>query len=592
MATNRQGQVSTRSAALSQKAWRGSMLVAVLTVCFSSWALRPTAHAQSESGHPFSTIVRSTHQVASHHAVAATAVLSHTVYAGTDDGAVFALDATTGSKLWTYRTHGPITSRLVVIGTTIYVTSGDGTIYALDFRDGSMLWSYQTNSPITSSPVIAGSTLYFGSTSGTLYALDMHNGRLIWSYPAGGPIDASPAVANNTVFVPSARGTIDALDVPTGDLLWRFTADEAVETTPTVVDNRVYAGSDGGSVYALNARNGQRLWSFSTGGRIRSSPVEANGIIYMGSDDDNVYAINAQSGAQIWSYPTGGAIDDAAAVARGIVYVGSMDGVVYALNAHTGARVWSVKTTSKVQSTPVIAADVVYIGSVDNTVYAFSARNGDQLWSFGTGSAVQSSPAVGEQATPLTERIVTPADAVYPGDGSAQFFAQTGHNMAAPFLTFWEHYGGLQTFGYPLTDALTEDGHLVQYTERFRLELINGSVVTGPLGHILTLQNNVPPLAPFPATATRVYFSSTGHSLSGRFLQYWQSHSGALLLGPPISEVTTVPGTDASRTPITVQWFERGRLDYGPPQKASGGIAGVHFGALGTAMLAQRGWLD
>lgn len=56
-------------------------------------------------------------------------------------------------------------------------------------------------------------------------------------------------------------------------------------------------------------------------------------------------------------------------------------------------------------------------------------------------------------------------------DGSARVFPETGHSIAGGFRAFWERFGGLSIFGYPLTGELTEpceDGQTrtVQYFER------------------------------------------------------------------------------------------------------------------------------
>jgi hypothetical protein len=53
-------------------------------------------------------------------------------------------------------------------------------------------------------------------------------------------------------------------------------------------------------------------------------------------------------------------------------------------------------------------------------------------------------------------------------------FPETGYNVCAPFSYYWEHRGGLERFGYPITPAMQEmvEGqvYLVQYFERRRME--------------------------------------------------------------------------------------------------------------------------
>jgi hypothetical protein len=62
------------------------------------------------------------------------------------------------------------------------------------------------------------------------------------------------------------------------------------------------------------------------------------------------------------------------------------------------------------------------------------------------------------------------------GAAGSEYFSQTQHNVAAPFLQYWRSNGGLPVFGLPRSEAFQErsaiDGktYLVQYFERNRLE--------------------------------------------------------------------------------------------------------------------------
>lgn len=56
-----------------------------------------------------------------------------------------------------------------------------------------------------------------------------------------------------------------------------------------------------------------------------------------------------------------------------------------------------------------------------------------------------------------------------------RYFPETQHSLCPPFRAFWERNGGLATFGYPLSEPLTEpveSGRVltVQYFERSRFE--------------------------------------------------------------------------------------------------------------------------
>src|SRR5262249_49767662 len=56
---------------------------------------------------------------------------------------------------------------------------------------------------------------------------------------------------------------------------------------------------------------------------------------------------------------------------------------------------------------------------------------------------------------------------------NARYFGETGHYLRGAFRSFWERNGGLQTFGFPITEEYIRrsDGRIVQYFERSRFEL-------------------------------------------------------------------------------------------------------------------------
>jgi len=73
------------------------------------------------------------------------------------------------------------------------------------------------------------------------------------------------------------------------------------------------------------------------------------------------------------------------------------------------------------------------------------------------------------------------------GDSDTRYFPETGHTVKSTFKDFWEHNGGLDIFGYPITEQQEENGLVVQYFQRARFELHpdspNGSQIQlGSLG--------------------------------------------------------------------------------------------------------------
>jgi len=73
----------------------------------------------------------------------------------------------------------------------------------LNATSGSKLWSYPTGSQIESSPVVANGVVYFGSDDNNVYALNAQTGATVWTFGTGGLVDSSPTIANDVVYVGS-----------------------------------------------------------------------------------------------------------------------------------------------------------------------------------------------------------------------------------------------------------------------------------------------------------------------------------------------------------------------------------------------------
>ena len=306
------------------------------------------------------------------------AIVNGVVYFGSDDNKVYALNANTGAKLWSFTTGNTVRSSPAVANGIVYIGSDDNNLYALDANTGAKLWSYSTGNLVFSSPTVAGGIVYIISADGYLYALDANTGVKLWSDPRGGG-GSSPAVVDGVVYVAS-EFDVYALNAKSGAQLW---SDSVLSTSgsssPAVVNGVVYVGSGDGNLYALNASTGAKLWAFTTGGLDFNSPAVANGVVYIGSIDGNLYALNAGTGKKMWSYSTKNIVETSPAVANGVVYFASFDGNLYALNASTGEKLWSYAITAfenfPEQSSPSIVDGTVYIRGGDlsgnGNVYAF-----------------------------------------------------------------------------------------------------------------------------------------------------------------------------------------------------------------------------
>ncbi len=308
------------------------------------------------------------------------AVVNGVIYVGSNDGNVYAINTTTGTKLWSYsvgfgivQTSPAVVKGVVYVGESIDAMSAN--LYALDAKTGVKLWSFTTGGSIDSSPTVMHGIVYFGSADGKTYALNAKTGAKLWSSAIGGTY-SSPAVDEGIVYIGSGDGNLYAINAQSGAKVWEFNTGLGIESSPAVAKHVVYIGAADGKVYALNALTGAKLWSATTGGINYSSPAVAHGVVYIGSGDGKVYAFNAKTGAKLWSSNIGSFIESSPTVANGLVYIGAQDNSLSILNASTGAELWNATTGSPlylmgISSSPTVVNGVVYIGSRDGNLYAF-----------------------------------------------------------------------------------------------------------------------------------------------------------------------------------------------------------------------------
>ncbi|MBI3761037.1 MAG: hypothetical protein HY260_04130 [Chloroflexi bacterium] len=163
---------------------------------------------------------------------------------------------------------------------------------------------------------------------------------------------------------------------------------------------------------------------------------------------------------------------------------------------------------------------------------------------------------------------------------ASRYFPETGHTARGPFLTYYDTRGGLEIFGYPLTDEFVDatTGVLVQYFQRARFEWHpeNADPYKVQLGLLGQLLNRAMPrlgASQIPAANNPdcAYFAETGHAVCFSFLKYFNQKGGLDIFGFPTSEIVL----ENSRF---VQYFQRARMEWYPERPAG---QRVQLGLLG-----------
>ena len=178
----------------------------------------------------------------------------------------------------------------------MYAGSQDGNFYALNAATGTKIWSAPTGDGDTytnSSPAVVGGVVYVGSTDKNLYAFRSADGSKIWTYPTGAKVSSSPAVFNGVVYFGSEDGSVYAVNAEFGTKVWTRATGGAVYSSAAIANGLVYIGSWGNTIYAFDASTGTTVWSYQTGGGVFSSPTVAGGVMFVGSYDGSIYAFGS-----------------------------------------------------------------------------------------------------------------------------------------------------------------------------------------------------------------------------------------------------------------------------------------------------------
>jgi outer membrane protein assembly factor BamB len=113
------------------------------------------------------------------------------VFEARDDGTVFALTLG-GRPVWRFSADdamysSPAVGKIPGAGRMLFVGSYDHRLYALDATSGKRRWTYDVGGQIPGSPTVIGTTVYTSSfdTSKTV-GLDASNGKPVWEWGSAG----------------------------------------------------------------------------------------------------------------------------------------------------------------------------------------------------------------------------------------------------------------------------------------------------------------------------------------------------------------------------------------------------------------------
>ncbi len=193
------------------------------------------------------------------------------------------MDAASGKERWRFPVSSESTP-LVVDG-TLYVGSWDGRLYALNARTGKQRWAFDAGEELNSAAAYADGVVYIGSDGSRCSrstrrpaperwrAAGFSRGQREYFY-------ATPTVAYGRVFIGNTDGMVYAFGATSGKLLWAQSAGTYVYSAAAVWRQTVYVGSYDGNFYALDAATGDVRWTYDSPASIHGAPTVMGGLVY------------------------------------------------------------------------------------------------------------------------------------------------------------------------------------------------------------------------------------------------------------------------------------------------------------------------
>lgn len=350
------------------------------------------------------------------------AVSGSRVYAATDSAA-FALDATTGRRLWSrhltnqfeqFVAIAPVVDRgRVYVGTQGFPPGGRGAIYALDAASGRIVWRFQT---------IARPWLHAEAGGGGIWypvSVD-ERGEVYAGIANPAPWGGSKTHANGGLFpgpVPYTDSLV-VLDGATGTLRWydqvtrHDIRDHDFQNSPIIVGDHVFGSGKAGRVVAWNRTTHRRLWSTAVGTHLHDlGPLPVRSTLVCPGLLGGVLTPMAYARGRLF-VPVVELCSRESAVTSTNAFARSPaegKGTLYALNASSGKPAWQRQLSSPPFGCATVARDAVFVPTYDGRVAAYATADGHTLWSAQLPAGINSCPAIGKDV------LVVGAGALYPG---------------------------------------------------------------------------------------------------------------------------------------------------------------------------------
>jgi outer membrane protein assembly factor BamB len=169
--------------------------------------------------------------------------------------------AGSASTLYRFHAEGELLAPPGQFDDTIYLGSRDANVYAIDILTGRVLWRHTAGSAVHRQPFATREDLYVTSERNGLTRLKRSTGETMWSIPRGNrtlvsqpDLDRVLAVNPKFVYATDRSGRLAVVDRIRGTILSTYDLRDFVVLTPNEWSDRLYLAAQNGLVICLHDR--------------------------------------------------------------------------------------------------------------------------------------------------------------------------------------------------------------------------------------------------------------------------------------------------------------------------------------------------
>lgn len=284
------------------------------------------------------------------------------------------------TPVWTASTGRRFSSPLEVRDNTIYGGSVDRKVYAVDVQSGDVRWSTRLSGMVVGGVLLAGDTVYAATSrpEGRVYALRRSSGKQIWRTSAN-PIGAPLALVDGVLVAQTQRGDALGLDPRTGVIRWRRRVGVArVAAMPAGAGGLLIATTD--SLLRLASTDGKITHRAVSPGAIVSAWVPFAGGLVAGTTDSQVVSIEPATLRRNWAVRADAPVLGSPAILGDTLFFASRTGTVYRIDPGPDPMAREIAALDWPVTTPLTVVNrSILLGGADGTIRALRT-DGSEVW--------------------------------------------------------------------------------------------------------------------------------------------------------------------------------------------------------------------